>query len=134
MNRFDSAVETDGNIAMRLDNGVGVSISVISDPPLRADSLLVVCERGVIVADPRAGTSVQVDGKRRVVREPRPDDIQSAFTAQMADFVAVANGAEPAVPLEHARHVVELVLASYRAAEIGGAVQLEGAAVGAAER
>lgn len=114
--RFGSEVETDGNIGLRLANGVGVSISVVSDPPLKADTLMVVCEGGVVAADPRRGTTVQVDGQLRVLREPRPDDIQSAFTAQMSDFLAVIGGAEPAVSLAHARHVVELVLASYRSA------------------
>ncbi|MCW4460024.1 Gfo/Idh/MocA family protein [Microbacterium sp. MPKO10] len=112
--RFDTEVETDGNIALRLDNGVGVSISVVSDPPQKSDTLLVVCERGVVIADPRRGTIVQVDGISRVVREPQPEDIQSAFTAQMADFLSVVAGGEPEVPLEHARHVVELVISSYR--------------------
>ncbi len=112
--RFDTEVETDGNIALRLDNGVGVSISVVSDPPLKSDTLFIVCEKGVVVADPRRGTLLQVDGASRVIREPQPDDIQSAFTAQMKDFLSVVAGDEPEVPLEHARHVVELVLSSYR--------------------
>jgi predicted dehydrogenase len=74
-----------------------------------------------VEADPRAGVGVQADGRQRSVREPAPDDIQRAFTAQLADFLAVVGGAEPAVPLAHARHVVELVLESYRSAADGAA-------------
>lgn len=129
--RFGSEVETDGNISLRLDNGIGVSISVISDPPLKADSLFVVCERGVIMADPRTGTHAQVNGESRTIYERRPDDIQRAFTAQLADFRAVIGGAQPTVPLSHARHVVELVLASYQSARRGGTVTLENSAIGA---
>lgn len=116
-NRFGSAVETDGTIALKLDNGVGVSINVVSDPPLKADSLMIVCERGSIVADPRAGTHVQVDGHTRQAYAPTADDIQTAFTAQMADFLDVVEGQKPTVPLDHARRVVELVLAAYRSSE-----------------
>ncbi|SIN88654.1 Gfo/Idh/MocA family protein [Agromyces cerinus] len=131
--RFDSPVETDGSISLRLENGVGVSIAVLSDPPGRNDNLAIVCERGVIEADPRAGTSVQIDGHRRMVHEPGHDDIQHAFTAQLRDFIAVVGGAAPTVPLEHARHVVQLVLESYRSAATGAAVRVpEGADVIAA--
>ncbi|MCK8478342.1 Gfo/Idh/MocA family protein [Microbacterium aurugineum] len=114
--RFGVPVETDGTIALRLANGVGVTIAVISDPPSRSDSLAIVCERGVIETDPRLGTVVRRDGQTSRVREPQPDDIQRAFTAQLADFLGVIDGEPPAVPLEHARHVVELVLASYESA------------------
>ncbi|QPZ38030.1 Gfo/Idh/MocA family protein [Paramicrobacterium chengjingii] len=119
VNRFSSEVETDGTIALRLANGIGASINVISDPPLKADSLFIVCERGVVVADPRSGTLVQVDGRSRVLHERHPDDIQHAFTAQLADFLDVINGGRPTVPLSHARHVVEVVLESYRSAAEG---------------
>lgn len=121
-NRFGSAVETDGGMQLRLDNGVGVTISVVSDPATRADAMTLVCERGVIEVDPRRGTIVHVDGRSRTVHESGDDDIQHAFTAQLADFAAVVGGAAPAVPLAHARHVVELVLAAYRSAATGAAV------------
>ncbi|WP_226531237.1 Gfo/Idh/MocA family protein [Microbacterium paraoxydans] len=114
--RFGVPVETDGSIALRLANGVGVTIAVISDPPSRSDCLVIVCERGVIETDPRLGTLVRRDGQNHRVREPQPDDIQRAFKAQLADFLGVIDGGPPAVPLEHARHVVELVLASYESA------------------
>ncbi|MCE4026114.1 Gfo/Idh/MocA family oxidoreductase [Microbacterium sp. Au-Mic1] len=120
--RFGSSVETDGSMQLLLDNGVGVTISVISDPATRGDSMTIVCEQGVIEVDPRRGTTVHVDGRTRVVHESGPDDIQRAFTAQLADFAAVVGGATPAVSLAHARHVVELVLAAYRSAETGTAV------------
>lgn len=119
--RFGSPVETDGVVSLRLDSGVGASITVVSDPPTRVDRLAVVGELGVVEADPRTGVAVQVDGRRRVVREPEAGDIQRAFTAQLADFLAVADGAEPTVPLAHARHVVELVVESYRSAAGGAA-------------
>ncbi|MDQ4215529.1 Gfo/Idh/MocA family oxidoreductase [Microbacterium capsulatum] len=120
-NRFGSPVETDGIVRLRLENGVGVAIAIVSDPPTRADTLAVVCERGTVEADPRAGTLVRIDGATRMVREPSPDDIQIGFTAQLADFLDVVHGGTPAVPLEHARHVVELILASYRSAQAGAA-------------
>lgn len=122
--RFGVSVETDGTIALRLANGVGVTIAVVSDPPARSDLLAIVCERGVIEADPRVGTLVRVDGHTRVVRDPDAGDIQQAFTAQLADFLGVIDGDAPAVPLEHARHVVELVLASYESAAAQRSLQI----------
>lgn len=129
VNRFGSPVETDGGMQLRLDNGVGVTISVISDPATRADTMSIVCERGVIEVDPRVGTTVHTDGRSRTEHESGADDIQRAFTAQLADFAALVDGAPPAVPLAHARHVVEVVLAAYRSSAAGEAVSLT--AVGA---
>ncbi|MFE6735167.1 Gfo/Idh/MocA family protein [Microbacterium sp. NPDC057650] len=123
-NRFGSPVETDGVLRLRLENGVGVAVAVVSDPPTRSDSLTVVCEGGVVEADPRAGTTVRVDGRTRLLHEPTDRDIQTGFTAQLADFLQVVDGGAPAVPLEHARHVVELILASYRSAQTGTASML----------
>ncbi|MCD2498000.1 MULTISPECIES: Gfo/Idh/MocA family protein [Microbacterium] len=125
--RFGSPVETDGGMQLHLDNGVGVTICVVSDPATRADVLSIVCERGVIEVNPRIGTTVHIDGRSRVVHESADDDIQRAFTAQLADFVAVIGRAAPAVPLAHARHVVELVHAAYRSAATGAAVALAAA-------
>lgn len=122
VHRFESPVETDGGMLLRLDNGVGVTITVISDPATRGDTMAIVCDDGVIEVDPRSGTVVHVDGRSRIVHAAGPDDIQRAFTAQLADFAAVIGGAEPAVPLAHARHVVEIVLAAYRSAAEGAAV------------
>ncbi|MFE6997079.1 Gfo/Idh/MocA family protein [Microbacterium sp. NPDC057659] len=117
--RFGSPVETDGVLRLRLENGVGVAIAVVSDPPTRSDSLTVVCEGGVVEADPRTGTTVRIDGRTRVLHEPTDHDIQTGFTAQLSDFLQVVDGGPPAVPLDHARHVVELILASYRSAQTG---------------
>jgi predicted dehydrogenase len=124
--RFGSPVETDGAMLLHLDNGVGVSIAVISDPATRSDLVTVVCERGVIEIDPRHGTTVHIDGSSRLEHEVRPSDIQRAFTAQLADFVAVVDGGRPTVPLAHARHVVELVHAAYQSAETGNPVRMAG--------
>lgn len=131
VNRFGSPVETDGGMLVRLDSGVGVTIAVISDPATRGDSMAVVCDEGVIELDPRVGATVHVDGCSRVVHAAGRDDIQQAFTAQLADFAAVVGGADPAVALGHARHVVEVVHAAYRSAREGAAVSLprEGAVV-----
>ena len=98
--------------------------TVVTDPATRADSLTVIGDHGVIESDPHRGTIVHVNGHSRVAHEPQPDDIQRAFTAQLADFAAVVGGAKPTVPLTHARHVVELVLAAYRSARDGTAVAL----------
>lgn len=114
--RFGSPVETDGVLRLQLENGVEVAISIVSDPPTRGDLLTVVCERGTVEADPRAGASVRIDGATRILHTPAADDIQTGFTAQLADFLDVIDGAEPAVPIAHARHVVELILAGYRSA------------------
>ncbi|MBS1675630.1 MAG: Gfo/Idh/MocA family oxidoreductase [Actinobacteria bacterium] len=122
VNRFGSAVETDGGMQLLLDNGVGVTISVVSDPATRADSMTIVCEKGVIEVDPRGGAVVHADGVSRLEHAITPEGIQEAFTAQLADFAAVVAGAPPAVPLAHARHVVELVLAAYRSAAEGAPV------------
>ncbi|QMU96356.1 Gfo/Idh/MocA family oxidoreductase [Microbacterium esteraromaticum] len=117
VNRFGSPVETDGGMLVRLDNGVGVTIAVISDPATRGDAMSVVCDEGVIELDPRQGATVHVDGRSRIVHVAGEHDIQQAFTAQLADFAAVIGGADPAVPLGHARHVIEVVLAAYRSAQ-----------------
>ncbi len=124
VNRFGSPVETDGSMLLQLDNGVGISISVISDPATRSDTMAIVCERGVIEVDPRTGTTVHIDGASRVEHHATPLGIQQAFTAQLADFQAVVDGAARTVPLVHARHVVELVLAAYRSSREGAAVSL----------
>lgn len=124
VHRFGSPVETDGAMLLRLDNGVGVNIAVLSDPATKGDVLTVVCDDGIIEVDPRRGTTVHVDGTSRTVHTHHRDDIQRAFTAQLADFAAVVAGAEPTVPVAHARHVVELVLAAYRSADSGSAVSL----------
>ena len=129
VNRFGSAVETDGAMMLRLDNGVAASIVVVSDPATRSDLLTVVCDGGVIEIDPRHGTTVHVDGRSQLVHRTHPDDIQTAFTAQLADFQRVVDGAAPTVPLAHARHVVELVLAAYRSAADGAAVLFDGALI-----
>ncbi|PRB01549.1 Gfo/Idh/MocA family protein [Microbacterium sp. MYb64] len=121
-NRFGSLVETDGNMQLRLDNGVGVTISVISDPATRGDSMTIVCERGVIEVDPHRGTVVHADGRSRIEHAVDPAGIQQAFTAQLADLAAVVAGGAPTVPLAHARHVVELVHAAYRSAADGASV------------
>ncbi|WP_336644435.1 Gfo/Idh/MocA family protein [Microbacterium sp. USHLN186] len=122
VNRFGSPVETDGAMMLRLDNGVAASIVVVSDPATRSDLVTVVCDDGVIEIDPRHGTTVHTDGRSQLVHRTRPSDIQSAFTAQLADFQRVVGGAAPTVPLAHARHVVELVLAAYRSAAEGSAL------------
>lgn len=122
VNRFGSAVETDGAMMLRLDNGVAVSIVVVSDPATRGDLVTIVCDGGVIEIDPRHGTTVHIDGRSRLVHRSHPDDIQSAFTAQLEDFQRVVQGGTPTVPIAHARHVVELILAAYRSAEEGSAL------------
>src|SRR5690606_13436399 len=94
VNRFGSPVETDGAMLLRLDNGVSVTIAVVSDPVTRSDTMAIVCDGGIIEVDPRRGTIVQIDGRTRVVHESAPGDIQSAFTAQLADFAAVIGGAD----------------------------------------
>lgn len=124
VNRFGSPVETDGAMLLRLDNGVGVTIAVVSDPATRSDTMAIICDGGIIEVDPRRGTIVQADGRTRVVHESAPGDIQRAFTAQLADFAAVIGGADPTVSAAHARHVVELVLAAYRSSAEGSALSL----------
>ncbi|WP_328913200.1 MULTISPECIES: Gfo/Idh/MocA family protein [unclassified Streptomyces] len=127
--RFGAPVETDGSVALGLASGALATVSVMSDTPRKVDELTVVCERGTVVADPRAGTFVRVDGRTRQVHTPRPSDIPDAFYAQLADFAAVVGGAVPRVSLAHGRHVVEMVLAAYASATAGGPV-----AVGAARQ
>ncbi len=124
LNRFGAPVETDGGMDLLLANGVLVRITIISDTPDHLDELLVVGELGTITVDPRRGTFMEVDGVRTVLHTSSRDDIQKAFTAQLADFAAAVDGAEPAVSGDHAKHVVELVLAAYESAESGVPVEL----------
>lgn len=124
LNRFDSPVETDGTIALRLENGVEVIISITSDAPRHIDELMVICERGVITTDPRAGAYLRQDGVTTVLHERSEQDIQTGFLYQLQDFVKVVAGAEPKVSNAHARHIVEVVLASYDSAGMGAVVGL----------
>jgi predicted dehydrogenase len=130
--RFGVAVETDGALRLRLANGVPVSISVVSDTPHKADDLTIVCERAVITASPRLGVHVQQDGRTRQIRKRRPSDIPDAFRAQLSDFAATVDGRPAKVSIEHARHVVELVLAAYRSAELRETVAVRPTATHAA--
>ncbi len=87
--------------------------------------MLVVCELGTVTVDPRRGTFMEIDGVRTVLHTCSDQDIQNAFTAQLADFFAtVDGGAKPAVSGAHAKHVVELVLAAYASAGQGAPVEL----------
>ncbi|WP_435238357.1 Gfo/Idh/MocA family protein [Streptomyces sp. YPW6] len=131
--RFGAPVETDGSLAVRLADGGLATVSVMSDTPHRIDEVTVVCERGTVVADPRQGTFVRVDGTTRQLHEPRPSDIPDAFHAQLADFVAAVGGAPLTVSLDHGRHVVELVLAAYASASAGRPVDLRQAGVAAGQ-
>lgn len=124
LNRFGSPVETDGTMELLLANGVQLRVTIVSDTPQHIDEMLVVGELGTITVDPRQGTFMKIDGERTTLHTSSPDDIQHAFTAQLADFVAATVGAEPSVSGEHAKHVVELVLAAYDSVSTGTAVDL----------
>ncbi|AIY03300.1 hypothetical protein ART_3701 [Arthrobacter sp. PAMC 25486] len=125
LNRFGAPVETDGTMELLLANGVQLRIAIVSDTPEHIDEMLVVCEFGTVTVDPRQGTFMEVDGVRTVLHTRSARDIQDAFTAQLADFfAAVDGGVEPAVSGDHAKHVVELVLAAYESAERGAPVEL----------
>ncbi|MDJ0354587.1 Gfo/Idh/MocA family oxidoreductase [Paenarthrobacter sp. PH39-S1] len=126
VNRFGAPVETDGTMELSLTNEVAVSISIVSDMPRNVDELTVVCERGVITADPRRGTYLRRDGETTVLHESGPGDIQAGFTLQLQDFAKGVAGGTSAVSLAHARHIVEVVLAAYESAADGGAVALAG--------
>jgi phthalate 4,5-cis-dihydrodiol dehydrogenase len=125
LQRFGSPVETDGTMELTLANGISVRISIVSDTPTHIDEMLVVCEFGTVTVDPRKGTFMEIDGTRTQLHATARHDIQDAFTAQLADFAAAVDGAEPSVSGGHAKHVVELVLAAYRSAELGAPVQLD---------
>ncbi|PXA69676.1 gfo/Idh/MocA family oxidoreductase [Arthrobacter psychrochitiniphilus] len=129
LNRFGAPVETDGTMELRLANDVQLRITIVSDTPENIDEVLVVGERGTITADPRRGTFMKIDGVRTVLHTSSADDIQNAFTAQLADFHAAVRGAAPAVSGTHAKHVVELVLAAYESAQSGESVELTPALV-----
>ena len=118
--RFDVEVETDALVNLRHAH-TSTSISVLSDVPHPVDEVSVICERGVLVADPRRGAYLRRDGRTKTLSEPAPDDISDAFHRQLADFVATVAGRPPEVTLAHSRHVVELVLAAYRSSWEGGA-------------
>lgn len=125
LNRFGAPVETDGTMELLLANGVQLRIAIVSDTPEHIDEMLVVCEFGTVTVDPRQGTFMEVDGVRTVLHTRSARDIEDAFTAQLADFfAAVDSGVEPAVSGDHAKHVVELVLAAYESAESGAPVEL----------
>ena len=117
--RFDVAVETDALLSLRHADTTS-SVSVLSDVPHPVDEVSVVCERGVLVADPRRGAFLRRDGRTRTLSEPGPDDIPDAFRRQLTDFVDTVSGKPPAVSLAHSRHVVELVLAAYQSSRAGG--------------
>ncbi|WP_024818038.1 Gfo/Idh/MocA family protein [Arthrobacter sp. 31Y] len=119
LNRFGVPVETDGAISLTLRNGVHVSVVVVSDSTQRMDEVLIVCEHGTISCSPHHGTLVRSNGTTRTVWEPQPEDIQEGFYLQLQDFIKVLDGGRPKVSVEHARHIVEVVLASYETAKSG---------------
>lgn len=120
LNRFGVPVETDGAMSLTLRNGVHVSIVIASDSTQRMDEVLIVCEHGTVFCSPHNGTLVRTHGTTRTVWKPRPEDIQEGFFLQLQDFIEVLDGGRPKVSVEHARHIVEVVLASYEAAGTGG--------------
>lgn len=123
--RFDVAVETDASLTLHHADSSS-SVSVVSDVPRPIDELTVVCDKGVLVADPRRGAYLRRDGRTTVLTEANPSDNAGAFHRQLLDFVAAVDGQPPAVSLAHSRHVVALALAAYRSSKAGGAlVQLE---------
>ncbi|WP_437583139.1 Gfo/Idh/MocA family protein [Paramicrobacterium sp. CJ85] len=122
--RHDAGVETDGMLHLQLQNGSTASITIVSDAPEYSDELVIVGESGVIVADPNRGTRSHVEGYTRTLWEPEGDPVEAAFTAELSDFAAAIAGVQPSVSVEHARHVVEVVLAAYQAAEAGQPVAL----------
>ncbi|WP_159705779.1 Gfo/Idh/MocA family protein [Arthrobacter sp. 18067] len=119
LKRFGVPVETDGAISLTLRNGVHVNVVVVSDATQRMDEVLIVCEHGTISCSPHSGTLVRSAGTTRAMWEPQPQDIQEGFFLQLQDFVRVLDGGTPKVSVEHARHIVEVVLASYEAAGSG---------------
>ncbi|MCY0904792.1 Gfo/Idh/MocA family protein [Arthrobacter sp. H14-L1] len=124
LNRFDAPVETDGDMELCLANGVAVSIGIVSDMPRHVDEIRVVCDRGLIIADPRKGTFLQRDGRTTILHESGPEDIETGFLFQLQEFAAVVAGAPPEVSLTHARHIVQVILAAYDSALTGTAVAL----------
>ncbi|MFE4194638.1 Gfo/Idh/MocA family protein [Paenarthrobacter sp. NPDC056912] len=126
LKRFGVPVETDGAISLTLRNGVHVSVVVVSDAAQRMDEVLIVCERGTISCSPHHGTLVRANGTTRTVWEPLPEDIQEGFFLQLQDFIKVLDGGTPKVSVDHARHIVEVVLASYAAARTGETVVPDG--------
>ncbi|GAB2507424.1 Gfo/Idh/MocA family protein [Paramicrobacterium agarici] len=124
VNRHDVAVETDGIVHLQLQNGATASITVVSDADEYSDELVIVGENGLIVADPNKGTRSHIDGYTRMLWEPDGDPVQQAFTAELNDFSAAIGGVQPSVSLEHARHVIDVVLSAYASAESKAPVAL----------
>lgn len=123
--RFSVPVETDGVLALELANGVSGTITVVSDAPRKADELVIVCEGGVLIADPRNGARLQQDGKAHILSRPEEGDIPAAFRRQFEDFIHAISGQEFPVPVDHARHVVELVEAAYESDRLHSPVALD---------
>lgn len=120
LNRFGVAVDTDATIGLRLANGVVATITVESDVPRRTDEITIIGDEGSLFASPDAGTLLEQDGRSEVLHKPSADGIPEAFRLQLADFAAAVGGQPSAVSLAHARHVVELVLATYTSSAAGG--------------
>ncbi len=129
LTRFGVPVETDGVIDLTLSNGVNVNIAVVSDAAQRMDEVIIVCERGTVSCSPVNGTLVRSDGVTRTEWVPQPEDIQEGFFLQLQDFIKVLDGGVPKVSIHHARHIVEVVLASYESARTGEAVLVEATAL-----
>lgn len=114
--RFGVEVETDGYLNLHLRNGVEINIVIVSDPPQRLDEILLICEEGTISCTPDRGTIIRHHGQSSTLHVPSADNIQTGFTDQLADFLATVNGASPQVSNNHARSIVETILAAYRSA------------------
>ncbi len=123
--RFGVGVETDASALVTMANGVDASVTITSTPPRPVDEVTVVGERGTVVADPRAGTSVRVGDDVRQVHDPSPQDVPAAFRAQMLAFTALISAGTPfPVSREHARAVVATVRAVYASAASGRSVEV----------
>lgn len=122
--RFGLDVETDGVITLELTNGIPVTISVISNPPEHTETLTLIGSAGTLSAGPFIGVRLTTTDGTTQLEPPHPNPIQSATASQLHQFVTDIHTPNAASNAEHARHVIEVLEASYLSARSGKAISL----------
>lgn len=127
--RFGVPVETDAFARLTMDSGVESLLTITSTSPDPIDEILVVGQRGSVVADPQRGARLRVGSKVHQLHRPSRSDIPDAFRNQMLAFRDLAQDRTPfPVSTALSRAVVATVLAIYRSAETGAPELIDHAA------
>lgn len=118
-------VETEAAALFALDGDMHASLTVTGTGLGFEEQATVIGDRGALTVDRVDGVQVFVDGARTTHVPVSPDEMSTAFTAQIHDVVdAARSGREPLVGVDYAVSVLEAALAVYAASHAGAVVRL----------